>query len=109
MSYFYLDKTLAMEKMLDELGVRYRHKSGWQKISCPNPNHEDRHPSCGLHLSWGKFNCFSCGEKGDWADLALLARGWNVSTAAHELGLTKGADGSTSKQRLEDLDNPFLY
>ncbi|MBI2448458.1 toprim domain-containing protein [Candidatus Microgenomates bacterium] len=33
-------------------------------ITCPNPSHQDRHPSCYLHLDTGSFKCFSCGVSG---------------------------------------------
>jgi 5S rRNA maturation endonuclease (ribonuclease M5) len=41
-------------------------------ILCPNPNHMDTSPSCGVNLVTGLWNCFSCGVSGDLLALGSL-------------------------------------
>lgn len=41
-------------------------------ISCPNPAHDDRHPSCSVNLDTGLWNCFSCGTGGDLIKLGMV-------------------------------------
>ncbi|MBK9387278.1 MAG: hypothetical protein IPN34_20880 [Planctomycetes bacterium] len=38
------------------------HRGGSQHalIHCPGPGHEDRHPSCRVHLRTGRAKCFAC-------------------------------------------------
>lgn len=45
------------------------------RILCPNPKHEDTHPSCDVNLRTGLWNCFSCGATGDLASLGRLVLG----------------------------------
>lgn len=41
-------------------------------ISCPNPEHDDRRPSCSVNLVTGYWSCFSCGIGGDLARLGQV-------------------------------------
>ncbi len=41
-------------------------------IRCPQPDHEDRVPSCSVNLAEGTFNCWSCLRFGDAVDLHRL-------------------------------------
>lgn len=41
-------------------------------ILCPSPGHDDSRASCGVNLSNGLWNCFSCGVSGDLAGLGVL-------------------------------------
>lgn len=45
------------------------------KIFCPDPNHQERHPSTDVNLSTGYWNCFSCGIGGDLVELAVKVSG----------------------------------
>ena len=44
---------------------------GW--VRCPEPTHEDRHPSCRIRN--GRWTCWSCHSWGDAIDLASLRHG----------------------------------
>ena len=60
-----------MRMVLDELGVQYRDRSGWQSIRCIDPGHDDRNASASLNLEKGRFKCHSCGLSGDGYDMAM--------------------------------------
>ena len=57
--------------------------TGWAKIGCPWPDHDDSNPSATANLEAGKVNCFGCGQHGDALD---LIGSWEVLdvTAASE-------------------------
>lgn len=40
-------------------------------IPCPNPDHEDDHPSCWVNVKKGLWVCYSCGAGGSVEDLGL--------------------------------------
>ena len=65
--------------------------SGIERMcSCPSPAHEDRKPSCSVHLESGKWFCHGCGEGGGVVKWLRLARGLPGSKAlvtARRLGL----------------------
>jgi hypothetical protein len=42
-------------------------------VSCPHPDHEDRHPSCSVREE--RWRCFSCGANGTVIDLAAIVFG----------------------------------
>lgn len=44
-------------------------------IFCPNPNHNDTHPSTDINLVTGYWNCFACGIGGDILELAMKVTG----------------------------------
>jgi len=70
------DKQGALRRALDALGVRYRDRSGWQPVRCPNRDAHsrgDRRPSASVNLELGRFRCHACGLAGDGYDLCLLA------------------------------------
>lgn len=41
-------------------------------ISCPNPGHIDRNPSCSVNMTTGLWNCFACGTAGDLITLGRI-------------------------------------
>ena len=43
------------------------------RVSCPNPDHEDRWPACSVRE--GYFRCFACGAAGSIIDLGALVFG----------------------------------
>ena len=50
--------------------------SGVERMcSCPSPGHEDRKPSCSVHLESGKWFCHGCGEGGGLVKWLRLTRG----------------------------------
>ena len=50
--------------------------SGIERMcSCPSPAHEDRKPSCSVHLESGKWFCHGCGEGGGVVKWLRLTRG----------------------------------
>ena len=50
--------------------------SGAERMcSCPSPGHEDRKPSCSVHLESGKWFCHGCGEGGGVVTWLRLTRG----------------------------------
>ena len=65
--------------------------SGAERMcSCPSPAHEDRKPSCSVHVETGKWYCHGCGEGGGVVKWLRLARGLSGPEAlrtARRLGL----------------------
>lgn len=65
--------------------------SGAERMcSCPSPAHEDRKPSCSVHLETGKWFCHACGEGGGVVKWLRLTRGLGGPEAletARRLGL----------------------
>lgn len=43
-------------------------------VSCPHPNHDDRHPSCSVREE--RWRCHGCGANGTVIDLASLS--WDI-------------------------------
>lgn len=54
-----------VENLLKEKGLEYRHQGQDLVVKCLNPEHEDSSPSLRINRVDGKFNCFSCGFKGN--------------------------------------------
>ncbi|MTD47197.1 hypothetical protein GKE82_23630 [Conexibacter sp. W3-3-2] len=49
------------------------------KVCCPNPAHDDRHPSCQVFPGPGEgWHCYSCGAGGGIVDAAAMAAGLSV-------------------------------
>ena len=65
--------------------------SGIERMcSCPSQAHEDRKPSCSVHLETGKWYCHGCGEGGGvvkWLRLARGQPGPDALETARRLGL----------------------
>jgi len=60
-----MNSTDSVEKVLDDNGIQHRDKGKDYLVPCLNPAHEDATPSLFVHKETGKFNCFSCGFKGN--------------------------------------------
>lgn len=67
--------------LAQELGLS-PNRSGM--IRCPDPSHEDVHPSCKVYHDG--FVCFACGRRGSAIDLVMLCRGWDLVAATRWLG-----------------------
>lgn len=61
--------SLSVEEVLSKFGVKAQKGSSYWTITCPNPKHEDRHPSCVVWTRIKRFKCYSCGFSGDLLDL----------------------------------------
>ena len=57
---------MNVEDFVKEHGGKYRNYRGGWLIQCPY--HSDNSPSCSLSIT-GLFNCWSCGEKGNYTRL----------------------------------------
>lgn len=55
----------TIEKLLQEKGMEYHDKGKDLLVVCFNPEHDDSNPSLRIDRETGKFNCFSCGHKGN--------------------------------------------
>lgn len=61
--------------VLQRLGIEVRETNGTRAIKCPNPNHEDRHPSCVVMSKVNRVECKSCGFKGDVIEIVQAVKG----------------------------------
>lgn len=70
---------------MHELLARHDHDVRANRVRCPNPNHEDRHPSESVFegRDGERLHCFSCGFDGDVIDVAR-AIGMNVKLGVPE-------------------------
>ncbi len=67
------------------------------RIRCPNPDHEDAHPSASWNWSKAAWNCQACGESGGWKRFCELT------------GIPLGGNGNGRKprrRRVEHYDYP---
>ena len=53
------------------------YKINGENLNCCCPFHDDKHPSFGINLQTGAYQCFSCEEKGSITD--FVAKMLNVS------------------------------
>lgn len=56
---------MKVNEILDKNNTYYIEKGGDYLVHCLNPEHKDTHPSLRIDKLSGKFNCFSCGFKGN--------------------------------------------
>ncbi len=91
-SYF-TNKPDAMRKVLDKENVRYRERTGWQSVRCPNRDahtHGDKNPSASVNLAKGAFKCQGCDLHGDAFDLGLLLYGVGPADLLGRLDMEAG-------------------
>ena len=85
--------------------------SGIERMcSCPSPAHEDRKPSCSVHLESGKWFCHGCGEGGGVVKWLRLARGLSGPEAletARRLGLAPEPRVNGSLQSSPNGHRPY--
>lgn len=55
----------TIETLLSDRDITYVDKGKDLLVKCLNPEHDDQHPSLRIDRETGKFNCFSCGFKGN--------------------------------------------
>jgi DNA primase len=70
---------MKVEDFVEKHGGRYKNYRGGWLIQCPY--HSDNSPSCSLSIN-GLFNCWGCGEKGNYTRLLHDVAGfsWKKST-----------------------------
>lgn len=56
---------LDMVEVCRRLGIALSPRGAWRQGRCPNPGHDDHHPSFGVKVRTNRFCCFSCGWHGD--------------------------------------------
>lgn len=57
---------IDIRSILIQMGIQFQDKGTYLKASCPNPAHEDKHPSWRIKTSPPYFHhCFSCGFGGN--------------------------------------------
>lgn len=59
---------MDVNKLLEQKGIDYEEKGNDYIVSCLNPEHIDSNPSLRIDRDTGKYNCFSCGFRGDIFD-----------------------------------------
>ena len=85
----------AIEAKLQDLAVNGSRSSVELRIRCPNPDHEDAHPSASWNWSKAAWHCQACGDSGGWKRFCQLA------------GIPLNGNGKgrkASRQRLEHYD-----
>lgn len=61
-----------VQEVLEVLfGVEGKTQGREYLIPCPNPGHNDQHPSCSVNLETGLYHCLSCGIGGDLIGLGV--------------------------------------
>ncbi|MBO4802467.1 MAG: hypothetical protein J5545_11500 [Bacteroidaceae bacterium] len=107
-----------MTEVCKSLGISLSTRGKWRECCCPNPQHDDRHPSCRVNVQTNRFHCFSCGCGGNNIDLVRLVRGcsymeavaWLLDTHADLLRDTaKRAQAPEEIKETEQLDTPWLH
>ena len=56
---------MKVKEILIEKQIQFQEKGADYIVRCLNPEHNDTHPSLRIDKLSGKYNCFSCGFKGD--------------------------------------------
>ena len=72
---------------LEARGIRVKRSGSSVLIHCPDPNHEDSHPSCSLKrypAGWG-WKCFSCSSSGNSIQLVQMLTGVSAADAIAEV------------------------
>jgi len=65
---------------------------GWWTLLCPNPEHHDTDPSCGIHDGDNIFMCKGCDAKGDVFAWVMMIEGCDFKTACEKLGVDERDD-----------------
>lgn len=90
---------------LTKLNYPFEDMGDWLKMKCPDPNHNDSNPSCGMRKNDGVWNCFSCSAKGNLFTFAKLLgvkldkTSYNMLNSAYQKTLT--FDKLNKKNKLE--------
>ena len=75
-----MSEHLDIERVLQRLGIEGKKKGKEWWISCPNPDHDDRSPSCRVRddpgaTKHGYVKCWPCGFGGSVVDLVMTVLG----------------------------------
>lgn len=84
--------------------------NGKRFLKCPNPDHEDKRPSCRFNEKTDHFKCFSlgCGGNGRKVDLIKLALGMpETASNADAIAALKQLDPSAESLRSSLLPQPL--
>lgn len=88
---------LTVENLI-ELGFKNVKNAGDNIMcSCPLGIHKDSNPSFGINIKTGKWNCFSCGSKGN--SIEYLAR------ILHKKDLVKYFEFSSNQEIIDRINN----
>jgi replicative DNA helicase len=87
----------TVAEVLESLGIESVERNGEHWALCPNPNHDDTHPSWSANDETGVHLCFACGYKG------------NIVTLLADLRGQEAADRFRSSRNLADLPLPKGY
>ena len=105
-----------MTDVCRDLGIELSTRGRWRVCRCPNPEHEDRHPSCRVNVNTNRFRCFSCDAHGNNIDLVLMARHCSYNEAVRfitgenvELKNVQDAPPDTTPAMANLLDIQWLH
>ncbi len=77
-------------------------------MNCPDPNHDDRHPSCSLNWTKLTYHCHGCGEGGGILKFIMVTTGRSMSQALSFLKDGCGHPGANGV-RLPRIEVPQTY
>ena len=70
----------------------------WQ-VLCPF--HDDKNPSMSINIKTGVFNCFACGEQGDFIKFYMKKKGVNFKTAITYICQDCGLTSQTPMEKIK--------
>src|SRR3990167_1350719 len=77
--------TVDVKEYLISKGVQFDDLgTGWLRMRCLFPEHEDKHPSFFINIQHGGFNCYGCNQSGSWVELCKRMR-WKTKKQKHVL------------------------
>lgn len=79
-------RSADLRLVLQHLNIEYEEIGKELRIECPNPNHNDKHPSCTLHFDnksnkFGWCSCFGCGFHGTIKTLISVVENISIDKA----------------------------
>jgi len=100
---------MDVAKILEDVGfdpIQRKHRNLW--VRCPNPDHEDVHPSCSINAETGLWKCWSCDEsEGMQGNLPYLIR---IKTGCSWKRAAKIVQGEASiYDSIENLKGKLVY
>lgn len=77
---------MTVEEFVEKYGGHYKnYRDGWL-LQCPLPGHDDNSPSFSLSTT-GLFNCWGCGQKGNFTRLLHDVAGFSWKKSSEIVGL----------------------
>jgi len=98
---------MTVEELLQKKNLYYMPKERDFIITCLNPEHDDKHPSCHVDKITGIYHCFSCGYKGNLFDLFEVERNKLSEKVYSLLKEIKKIQAQTTGLKLPDGWIPF--